>query len=476
MESVEKKKKRRGWGRPIRLVVAGALFLGCLLLAFLWGREPEEMPRREEHGGVLIRMEKTEISDVTIVRRGKDSWTMVQDEDGRTHLEGETAWTADETLTARLLDALANLEYEEILTEDGEDWKKTPEDFGLAEPLITAVLRTRDGGLMTVRVGNAVETSEDSLYYMSVDNGDTLYAVSAGFFQDLNLNREQLRPVTQPEILEALLDRINFRFADGTERNWQLRGEVTDSEAGTEWLITEPFTYPADEESIGNLKSAASGLRLGAWVAEATEEQLAEYGLKEPACTLTFHMAAGTTGTVNDSGVYDLREHAARTVTLEIGKERSELTRYARFEDAIVTISLVSLNSLLNTEPAETAARYLTLVPWNSLTQMTVTDGGETVVYEKLSEEGETRWLKNGSEISAEALEAAYDRLAVVTVSGELPPGTQPGEATKTCVFRTSGGREHTVMLSNYDGLHDCVTLDGYTRFYLIKDGMTELP
>jgi hypothetical protein len=32
------------------------------------------------------------------------------------------------------------------------------------------------------------------------------------------------------------------------------------------------------------------------------------------------------------------------------------------------------------------------------------------------------------------------------------------------------------VELSDYDGIHDAVTLDGYTLFYLIKGGMTALP
>ena len=478
MEKVAKKKKRRGWSRGTRLAAAGALFLVCLVLALYWNREPEDKPVKEDHSGVLTQMGQDEIADVTIVPRGEEAWTVERDGDGALSLAGESGWTVDETLGERMLDALANLEYEDILTENAQDWKDHPEEFGLAEPLVTAIVRTRDGELMTVRIGNAVETEEGSLYYMSVDNGDTLYAVSAGTVQDLRAERELLRPVEQPEILQALLDRITIRDSRGEiEREWRLRGNITDPEAGTDWLITAPFTYPADEESMTTLRTAAAGLRLGAWVGEATEENLEKCGLKEPEWTLELHMAAGSTGTVSEDGVYDVTEREERAETLAVGAERSELVRYVRFGDAVYTMSMIRLSTLLEAEAGETAARYVAPVPWGSLTGITVeTAEGETE-YARLSEEGEeTRWLKNGQEISAEAMEAAYDRLSVVTVSGELPAGTAPGKTDIKYTFRTASGGTRQVELSDFDGMHDCVTLDGYTRFYLIKGGMTELP
>ncbi len=477
MEKVEKKKTRHGWNRGRRLAAAGMLFLACLVLALYLSRKPEEMPVREDHSGILTHMEQNEIADVTIIRRGEEAWTIIREADGTLNLAGETGWTVDETLGEQILDALANLEYEEILTENAEDWKEHPEAFGLAEPLVTAIMRTRNGELMTVRIGNELETEEGSLYYMSVDNGDTLYAVSAGTAQDLRAQKELLRPVQQPEILQALLDRITIRDSRGqTEREWRLQGNITDSEAGTEWLVTAPFEYPADAESIGSLRTAAAGLRLGAWVGEAAEENLEKYGLQKPEWTLELHMAAGSTGTVSETGVYDVTEWEERTEILSIGGERSDLVRYVRYGDAVYTMSMITLSPLLEADAGETAARYVAPVPWGSLTGITVeTAEGETE-YARLSGEGEVRWLKDGEEISAEAMEAAYDRLSVLTVSGELPAGTAPGKVTVKYTFRTASGGTRELELSDFDGMHDCVTLDGYTRFYLIRDGLTELP
>ena len=43
-------------------------------------------------------------------------------------------------------------------------------------------------------------------------------------------------------------------------------------------------------------------------------------------------------------------------------------------------------------------------------------------------------------------------------------------------VFQSVSGAVHTVELSPWDGIHDAVTLDGETIFYLIQEGMGELP
>ena len=66
--------------------------------------------------------------------------------------------------------------------------------------------------------------------------------------------------------------------------------------------------------------------------------------------------------------------------------------------------------------------------------------------------------------------------LLTVTVSGKLPEGAEWGETHTKYAFRTVSGGTHTVELCDFDGIHDAVRMDGYCMFYLIKDGMTELP
>ena len=86
------------------------------------------------------------------------------------------------------------------------------------------------------------------------------------------------------------------------------------------------------------------------------------------------------------------------------------------------------------------------------------------------------RCMRNGEEISYESFAAAYERMLTVTISGKLPEGFEPRGAHTKYTFRTVSGGTHTVDLCDFDGVHDAVTMDGHTVFYLIKGGMTELP
>ena len=69
-----------------------------------------------------------------------------------------------------------------------------------------------------------------------------------------------------------------------------------------------------------------------------------------------------------------------------------------------------------------------------------------------------------------------YPLLLTVTVSGKLPDGWEKKETHTKYTLHTVSGGTHVIELSDYDGMHDAVTLDGHTYFYLIKGGMTELP
>ena len=57
-----------------------------------------------------------------------------------------------------------------------------------------------------------------------------------------------------------------------------------------------------------------------------------------------------------------------------------------------------------------------------------------------------------------------------------LPDGWQKKETREEYVFRTLSGAVHTVELSEFDAMHDAVTVDGWTLFYLIRGGLDGMP
>ena len=496
MQKVERQNhKDRGQKRLIGLLLCAVLLIGGVTAGILLSNKAkeEEIITHQHISGTITQRNAGDLASLTVTQRGKDSWTAVREEDGSMHLQPEdesmpVTWLVDESIAGRLTDAAVNLTYDDVFTENRSDWEPDADDFGLKDPLVTAVFRYTDETEITVHFGDSADPDDNAYYYMTVDGDDRLYAVAAGTLEDLNMEKELLHPVQSMEIRGALLDRVTVKNGDGTVRTeWTLQGQVSDRDAAENWMLTEPFVYPADYDAMKNLRDSAENLALGVYIGEAEEEALARCGLDQPAAVIELHMAAGSTGTVSDQGVYDVVDWEERTETLTIGNSKSEMVAYVRFGDEIFTISHFSVNVFTQTDPLSTVARYTVATPLNSLESVTVEKAEcadeyriekieETQNTEQTEETQQYRCLKNGEEISYDTFSAAWERLLTVTVSGRLPKDWELKESHTKYTLRTVSGGAHTIALSDYDGMHDAVTLDGHTIFYLIKGGMTELP
>ncbi len=496
MQKVERQNhKDRGQKRLIGLLLCAVLLIGGVTAGILLSNKAkeEEIITHQHISGTITQRNAGDLASLTVTQRGKDSWTAVREEDGSMRLQPEdesmpVTWLVDESIAGRLTDAAVNLTYDDVFTENRSDWEPDADDFGLKDPLVTAVFRYTDETEITVHFGDSADPDDNAYYYMTVDGDDRLYAVAAGTLEDLNMEKELLHPVQSMEIRGALLDRVTVKNGDGTVRTeWTLQGQVSDRDAAENWMLTEPFVYPADYDAMKNLRDSAENLALGVYIGEAEEEALARCGLDQPAAVIELHMAAGSTGRVSDQGVYDVVDWEERTETLTIGNSKSEMVAYVRFGDEIFTISHFSVNVFTQTDPLSTVARYTVATPLNSLESVTVEKAEcadeyriekieETQNTEQTEETQQYRCLKNGEEISYDTFSAAWERLLTVTVSGRLPKDWELKEPHTKYTLRTVSGGAHTIALSDYDGMHDAVTLDGHTIFYLIKGGMTELP
>ena len=499
MQKVERQKHKDRKRRRLTGVILCTLLLAICITAGLLLRQKAEktvsasiVKHEAQTGDIFLRDEK-ELNSLTLFQQGKESWTVARDEEGSLRLKQEetgelSSWTVDENIAELLKKAAANLTFDDVFAEKRSEWEAAEEAFGLKEPQVTAVFRFTDDTEVTVHIGKSADPENNRYYYMSVDGDERLYAVSAGIMDDLMTEKTLLHPVPRLEIQSALLDRISVKNADGSLRKeWSLQGDVKDRDAAENWLLTAPFTYPADYDSISNLKENAGNLRLGVFVDEANQETLKLYGFEEPTAILEFHTAAGSTGTVGMSGIFDVSDWEEHLYTLTIGGMKSEMSSYVLYEDNIYSISDFTMSAFLKVEPSTTVARYVVTIPVTSLERAVVEKQGEepvTYVLERVTEAGDEeaapkeiyRCLKNGQEISYDTFEAAWERLLTVTVSGKLSQDYEPVNVHTKYTFSTVSGRTHTLELSELDQMHDMITLDGCSRFYLIKGGMTDLP
>ena len=494
MQKVERKKHNHRQRKPLVWLILCAILLvaGVTAGIILRNRAKEEtVQTRQRVSGAITQRNIEDLESLTVIQRGKEPWTAVREEDGSLRLQPENenepnTWVVDTSIANMLADAAVNLTYEDVFTENREDWEPHKADFGLEEPKITAVIRFTDGTEVTAHIGDSADGDENAYYYLTVEGDDRLYAIAAGTVQDLNTERELMHPVHQLEIRGALLDRITVKNGDGSIRQeWALEGQVSDQDAAENWLVKVPYEYPADYDAMKNLRDTADNLTLGIYIGNAEEEALEQCGLAEPSSVIEFHMAAGSTGTVSDAGVYDVTEREEGTETIKVGSAKSDMVAYVQYGDEIYTINHFSLETFTKTNPLSTVARYIAATPLNSLNSVTVekqdADAVQYTVERVENTDGETaeteyRCLRNGEEISWDTFSAAWERLLTVTVSGRLPADYIPKETHTKYTFRSVSGGTYTVELSDYDGMHDAVTMDGHTLFYLIKSGMTELP
>ena len=125
MLKVEKKKSgsRRKKLLCILAVIAAAIPVAAAVIGGMPREKEETVPTRAGTGGSLVSLEPEQIRRIRIRRGESEIWEAERNEAGELRISGE-GWQLDETLGNRIEDALANLVYEDVLTEDEEDYRE----------------------------------------------------------------------------------------------------------------------------------------------------------------------------------------------------------------------------------------------------------------------------------------------------------------------------------------------------------------
>ncbi|MGN1369262.1 MAG: DUF4340 domain-containing protein [Aristaeellaceae bacterium] len=488
MQHVQKKRRPGSGKQRIALLIAALLTLIVLAAAlFLLRREePQALPEKVSTAENLFAYAPSEVASITI-RRGEEApWTVVQGSDGLLTLTGEDGFTLSAATSAALLDAAYILPCEEVLSTDPAEYADHLADFGLNPPQFEAIVTYTDGVTAHLRIGNP-GTENNAWYYMTVDGDDRLFAFSQGMMAALFVSRESLWQVVSPTIHKARIDRVTLTSPEQALQ-WELASAITDADAADKWRITSPFTYPADADAMASLLSNLANLRLGAYVAPATEANLTKYGFDTPRLTIDIHMAAGAIAVTNGEGAVEPVDYPAGTVTFVIGGQRNDLVDYVRFEDNLYVSSHFTMGVFLDVDVFATMSRYPVMTALGNLASLSLQESDAVTEYiltrtEQVAENNElitdaegnpiydVTVTRNGDTIDYAAFEAAYNALTLVTVSGTLPAGEAVSAPHTTYTFTDVDGTVHVVALATFDALHDAVIVDGHPAFYLIKGG-----
>ena len=491
MQRVEKKNPHapRRWERPLLAILCAAVLAGVMALTWRLSQpEPVSPAAPTTTAQTLYACQPEDVVGLAIQRSGEAPWSLALDEEtGRFRLDGADGFLLSEATTLEMQQAAATIICEQVISADPDEYAPHLAEFGLEPPDCTAVITFRDGTVRTLRVGSRTAHSS-AWYYMTLSGDERLFALSAGMVEALFVSRESLRDVTQPTLHRARIDRLTLRNGDGSIRaEWTLSCDIGETDAGERWLITAPFVYPADAAAMTSLLSNAANLRLGAYVAPATPENLRLYGFDAPRQIIEIHMAAGAMGSTDWNGVYSVTDWPESTVAFTIGGSRSDMVDYVLFGDAIYVSSHFTMGVFLTLDPADAMNRYPVLTALGNLASLTIEENGVTDAYvltrtERVApnnelvydDSGNLLWdvsvTRNGEPIAYESFEAAYTRLTAVCVAGRIRDGDQVDAAPHTVyTFTDVDGTVHTVALSSYGVLHDAVAVDGHQAFYIAK-------
>ncbi len=486
MLKVEKKKtgSRRKKLLGILAAVVVAIPVAGALLGGLPREKEEAVPPRVETGGSLVSLEPEQIRKIRIRRGETEIWEAERNEAGELRISGTEGWQLDETLGNRIEDALANLVYEDVLTEDEEEYRERLGEFGLETPALTAEAFYTDGSRIKILIGDRVKTADRQCRYMLAEGDPRLFAVAESLWEDLSVEPELLHPVVQPGIQADRIDRITVLNGEGlVQAEWMLERAESGRNTAEEWMISFPVRYPADSQWAENMKKNASNLRLGIYIGEENAGNLAEYGLEKPEFVIEIHQKPGMSGWITESGGYDVKEHEEETLRFSLGGRRNEMTDYCLYDGKIYSMNHFTSAAFTETNPLETASRFLVTIPPENLSSLQIERrNGGTDQYELVrreaegSEEETTICLKNGEEIPYSAFQAAYERMMTVRASGRLPENGSPGETEVRYSFERLDGSVQILELREFDLAHDAVTLDGKSLFYVARNEMGELP
>lgn len=478
-------KKTPWW---LLLAVLMLLLLGVIAAWQLMERAPQGVQPipSEDESVEIMRHQPEEIDRISVTLRSGETWAVTRQSDGT--LLTDSGFAVGERRATLLQNALSVIGATQVLAE--ADWEAQQEEYGLDNPKAVVSVTYVDGQRAELAIGNAsAEYEDESYYYLTVRGDGRLLALDSGTAEDLLLEEALLRQVVQPVLHKARMDRVEIVLPD-TVMRWVLDGDIAEGDAQDRWFLESPIRYPAEGETIARLRENIANLRLGAFVCEASAEARTTYGFDSPRMVLTVHQASGLIGREDADGAFQPMEYPESTFCLMVGGAQSEVVDYVLYEGSIYLTSHFSVDTLMTMQPMDTLTRYpvrtaLSNLQWMQIDGPQGSERYELRREERVAEDNSLVTDENGQvvvdlsctyqgkEIPYAAFEAMYQRLMLVTVSGSLPVGwTSEAQPHTVITFETVTGISHTIALTDFDALHDAVTVDGCSAFYLIKGGL----
>ena len=484
----KQKKKRLALLLPVAAVVLLALAAALLyLLPQIQKQHPGKSAPIEiiqpDFRTLEIRDAK-ELDTVTVFPSASGSYTLRM-LDGKLHLlsDGEPM-PVSATYADELLEVFTHIVAQETVTEDVSEVQEHLSDMGLMPPKAKAVIRYQDGSEATIEVGSAVPNTTYAYYRWSGDKG--VYMCDVGVAEAFALTQNHLLPVSQAEVVPALVTELSLTNAYGQSRF---------RFGGLSGRLTEPFAYPLSAEASDRLLQSLQDFRLGTHQALLTEENRAFYGFDQPLCTIEFKQQAGYANQIDASGALVSVQTPAQSVRYVIGRAEGDFFYTCEYEGSCYFVSRFLAEPLVNANTDRLITQTPAAVDTGSLAGFVLSTPKGDVEVEVLRSERvlpnnelatdeygrpvyDTLTFINGQQAAPEMLEELCDRLNTLSAAGRIPEtfDLQESDALRwSLTLETTDGIKRIIEAYRMDAFSDALMVDGTLRHYVHSDAIDVL-
>ncbi len=422
-------------------------------------------------------LQRGEVDTVTI-NNEFGSFTFENGGEAGFYIRGFDNVPFDEELFASLLHISS---YTLAKTKVGSDLSdEKMEEYGLDEPCASWTVTSKDGHSYTVLVGDKLLTGGG--YYCQLEGRRSAYVL------DVAIEKTVLVPIEDyvKPVLVAGISKDDYYLTEdftmykGGEKLFSLRllekDEMINKEALAEVIMDYPTEYYPNSSLYFNL--VYSFMQLNADGCEklgVTEEDLAEYGLKDPAYKMTFKYAGApfevSFSELSEDGFYYAYSNFMPTVIAKCAEENFEylendlidwIDEYV-FQQYITNISNITVKS------DKVEADY-------ALSHAYAEDGKELLYVQAngkgLNEDGIANFRQYYKSFLALAIKDYYTNDEYCSLSEEEMAElvANKDNAYLEFTYTTLNGDETTLAFYRYSTRHSLVTVNGVGEFYVLTD------
>lgn len=467
-----------------------ALLLCVLVLisaaTFAMTRYEDHKEKIQVSGQVILEVPAEEVQ--TLSWNYEDtSLAFHRGENGVWRWDEDDAFPVNETAINDLLNWFSSLSAAFII-EDVEDYSQ----YGLTKPECVISFTTEKSSY-TVSLG--AFSQMDSQRYLSIEDGNA-YLIASDPMEDFQVT---IRDLIQHDQLPQLDDVVDVTFSG--KENYTLRYEEDSGKSYSSDDVYYTANQPLDTKRVVSYLGSLEDLELKNYATyNATEEELASFGMTAPELTVTINYRQAQDGDTAADQVFTL--HVSRNpdavkeaqAQAEAGEEaeEAEIPCYLRLGDSPIVYEITEslYNTLTKVSYNDLRHQALYWGSFENITQVDVTldgstytlttvkesqeeDAGDSQEQEKAAEDGEVLWYYKGQEVNMDDFRSALTNLAAEEFTQEKTAGKE--EISLTLHLNHEAFPEVRIQLCRYDGSNCLALVDGVPTAFVKRIYMVDL-